>query len=155
MGGAMTTLAGHGLAVELPRGWEGAISWREAGEGETTHPVLHAGSFPLPSQRGDFGSRAVDRMGPQDAFVVVLEYHPDSVGNQLFARVGLPRALDPGDFSTSALQRPVVGQAGTQAFFNEAGRAFCLYVVLGAYRNRTRVLPTVNQVLGRIRIDGP
>lgn len=149
----MTTLTGHGLSVDLPRGWEGAISLREADEGETTHPVLHAGSFPLPPQRGDFGSLAVDRMDPLDALVVLLEYQADSAATALFARSGLPRTVAPGDFSTTALQRPVVGQAGTQAFFTEAGRAFCLYVVLGAYRNRARVVPEVNRVLSRIRID--
>ena len=150
----MTTLTGHGITVALPRGWEGAISWREAGEGETTHPVAHIGSFPLPAHRGDFGSLAVDRMGPSDAFIVLLEYHPSSAGTPLFARPGLPRSVTPGDFDPSALQRPVVGHAGTQAFFTEAARAFCLYVVLGAYRNRARIVPKVNSVLGGIRI-GP
>ena len=44
----MTLLRGHGISVDLPDGWEGSIHWRDALPGETTHPVLHAASFPLP-----------------------------------------------------------------------------------------------------------
>ena len=149
----MTQLAGHGLSIDLPPGWEGAIYRRPPVAGESTHPVLHAGSFPLPVGRGDFGSGAVDAMGPADALVVLLEYHRDSTGTALFARTGMPRAVDPAVFSPATLQRSIPGQGGAQWFFQESGRAFCLYVVLGAHRLRSRLVPAINQVLGTVRIE--
>jgi hypothetical protein len=152
VGRAVTELSRHGIAVELPQGWEGAITWREAQQGETTHPVLHIGSFPLPPDRGDFGSGAVDIMTFDDVFVALLEYHPEAAGQALFAREGVPAALDPGQFSPSILQRQLPGHAGTQEFFTEAGRAFCLYAVLGAYRRRLRLVPRINDILPSIRI---
>jgi hypothetical protein len=151
----VTTLTGHGLTAHLPRGWEGSIHLRDPLPGESTHPVLHAGSFPLPapSRRGDFGSGAVERMTVFDAFVVLLEYHPSSAGTPLFARQGMPSRLDPDSFSTAILQRQIRGQAGTQAFFSQHGRAFCLYAVVGSYRNRVRLARGVNTVLEGIRIS--
>ena len=151
----MTTLKGHGITAVLPAGWEGSIHLREALPGETTHPVLHAGSFPLPapSTRGDFGSGAVDRMTVFDAFVVLLEYDPSSAGTALFARAGIPRQIDPDSLSTGVLQRQIAGHAGTQVFFSDHGRAFCLYVVVGAYRNRGRLVPKVNTLLSGMTIE--
>ncbi len=35
----------------------------------------------------------------------------------------------------------ILGQGGAQSFFSERGRAFCLYVVLGSYAARTRLVP--------------
>jgi butyryl-CoA dehydrogenase len=40
-----------------------------------------------------------------------------------------------------------------QIFFKDAGRAFCLYVVLGAGGRAARLVPRVNQVLAELRID--
>ena len=148
----MTRLALHGIEVDLPPGWEGAITWRDAQQGESTHPVLHAASFPLPPDRGDFGSGAVDVMTVDDVFVALLEYHPESTGTALFARQGVPAALDANRFSPSTLQRQLPGHAGTQEFFTEAGRPFCLYAVLGAYRRRDVLVPMVNDLLPTIRI---
>jgi hypothetical protein len=151
----VTTLAGHGITAQLPRGWEGSIHLRDPLPGESTHPVLHVGSFPLPapSRRGDFGSGAVERMTMFDAFVVLLEYHPSSAGTALFARHGLPTKLDPDSLDPATLQRQIKGHAGTQAFFNQQGRAFCLYVVVGSYRNRVRLVRGVNTVLEGIGIS--
>jgi hypothetical protein len=52
-----------------------------------------------------------------------------------------------------ALQRILPGQAGLQRFGHEAGRALCLYVVLGGWKNRNQVVPAVNDVLASLRID--
>jgi hypothetical protein len=52
------------------------------------------------------------------------------------------------------LQRAIKGQAGAQRFFHDAGRAFCLYVVLGAFANRRTLVPAVNQVLATLTV-GP
>ena len=50
----------------------------------------------------------------------------------------------PTTSAPAVLQRAIRGQAGVQRFFHESGRAFCLYVVLGAYSNRQQVVPEVN-----------
>jgi hypothetical protein len=159
-------LRGHGLAGTLPAGWDGRITLRNDGEIETfrapdaqdsfvavPHPVLHVANFGLPEERGDFGSGAVELMGARDVFIVLFEFDDASVGTPLFARRGMPRTLRPADFDETTLRRGIRGQAGYQAFFTEAGRAFCLYVVLGASAARARLVPLVNQVLATVRID--
>lgn len=151
-----------GVRADLPRGWEGSIRGRKhAGHPrgnnrkaaqETELAMTHLGSFPLPADRGDFGSGAVERMLAGDAFLALLEYEPEAAETALFARRGLPRRLQPGDFDPASLQRTLAGQTGTQVFFNEAGRAFCLYVVLGAASGRAKVVPRVNRALEAITI---
>ena len=56
------------------------------------------------------------------------------------------------DFNPNVLQRAIRGQAGVQRFFQEAGRAFCLYVVLGSLANRDRLVPAVNRVLATFEL---
>ena len=169
-------VAAHGLVDDLPGGWEaritrtgtgtGALAPASAGvpsagvpsaglpvDGAVAHALAHFATFALPDQRGDHGSGAVDRMTADDAFVVLAEHGPDSVGTALFAPVGLPRILRPGHFAARALQRTIDGQGGHQRFFNEAGRAFSLYVVLGSLDRAAVVVPRVNAVLRTIRID--
>jgi hypothetical protein len=51
------------------------------------------------------------------------------------------------------LQRTVRGQAGLQVFFNEGGRAFCLYIVLGDARDAHRLVRHLEQVLATIEIE--
>ncbi len=165
----MSAVTAHGFAVEALPGWEVRIFRRPAaGEtaaapadgppappGETTHPVLHCSTVPMPTDIGDFGSSGVERLGPDDAFVVVFDYGPASVGKPLFARKGMPRTLEPADFDPNMLQRTVLGQAGYQVFFTESERACCLYVVIGAYANRRRTVPRVNALLASLAIAPP
>jgi hypothetical protein len=165
----MTDLSARGVGVTLPPGWEGrvfrrpaagevaasAADGRPAPPGELTNTVLHAATIPLPPDTGDFASSAVPTLGPADALVVLIEYDRANATAPLFAEVSpVPRRLDPDDFSPRTLQRALAGQAGVQRFANEAGRAFCLYVVLGAFRNRVRVVAQVNAVLATLTI-GP
>jgi hypothetical protein len=151
----------HGIAVDLPTGWEARINRRDtararaAGAVGTAHPVAHLASFPLPAERGDYGSGAVDRMTARDALIALVEHDGSSVGTALFAPVGLPRELRLAHFSPMALQRTIPGQGGHQRFFTEAGRAFSLYVVLGSYAAAASVLPSVNTVLRTVRIELP
>lgn len=168
-------LESSGIAVDLPRGWDGAIFTGGAdggsaalrqqqtggrlvdpGSGTTTpgHAVLHAASFPLPAQRGDYGSGAVDRMVGEDMFLALLEFHPDSARTPLFAQRGMPDDLGAQSYRTDQLQRTLPGQAGVQRFFSVDGRAFCLYVVLGAFSRRAALAPRVGQVLAATTI-GP
>ena len=85
---------GQGISVEVPVGWSAAVVRRAApaddGSGldgfdarapqgaapdpadlltERTLPVLHVSTRPLPATVGDFGSGAVEAMGPEDVFV--------------------------------------------------------------------------------------
>jgi hypothetical protein len=146
-------LAHRGLGVDLPPGWDARIYRRTDDEPEaTTHAVLHAGNFALPADRGDFGSGAVERMGPGHVLVVLIEHHPDAARTPLFANPGLPRRLTPAMFSPHQLQRTIAGQGGTQVFFHEGGRAFCLYVVLGSHARRTQLVPLVNELLTSLEI---
>jgi hypothetical protein len=162
----MGELSGQGVTVDLPPGWEGKIFRRPAsGEvtsadtgppaapGSTTHTVVQLASIPLPPGTGDFGSGAVERLGANDALVVVFEYDAISANAMLFQTRGLPRDLDPDAFSPDVLQRTRPHQAGAQLFFTEAGRPCCLYVVLGRYANRHQVVPHVNEVLRTLRIE--
>ena len=70
----------------------------------------------------------------------------------LFARNGVPQ-LSPDEFDPMQMQRTLSGQSGRQIFFNQSGRAFCLYVVLGSHRRRQVLVPLVNEVLATLEID--
>ncbi len=159
-------LTAQGISTTLPAGWEGRITRRVdptlddqaavAGfgtHGERTYPVAHLANFALPEQRADFGSGAVDLMGPEHLFVCLFEYGPESVGTALFAPEGLPRKLRAAQFSPRALQHVIAGQSGFQRFFTEANRAFCLFVVLGSHDNAPALVPLGNQVLSATTIE--
>jgi len=167
-------LAAHGISVDLPRGWEGTIARERdsiagldlrargralpeaaaaAVEQSRVFPVAHLATFPLPAARNDFGANAVERMGKADVFVSLLEYDPIEADSPLFEHRGLPRRLDPRRFSARQLQRTLPGQAGFQLFFNEGGRAFCLYVVLGDADDAHRLVRRVEAVLAKLRIE--
>jgi hypothetical protein len=146
-------IARHGLAVAPPAGWDVRIYRRAPADGDTTHPIVHAATIRLPAQRGDYGSNVVTRLGPDDAFVAVLEFDPASATQPLFARSGLPR-LRANDFATHQLHRALPGQSGTQVFFHVGHRAFSLYAVLGAHSRRLFVVPRVEDLLRSIRIGG-
>jgi hypothetical protein len=149
------------MRVDVPSGWDARIYKRqemraasEQAQGEpTTHAILHTANFALPAERGDFGSGAVELMRRADVLVTLVEYHPDSTGSPLFAHEGLPHPLRPEDFDPSTLQRRMPGQAGAQRFFSSGGRAFALYVVLGSYGDRRRLVGLVNAVLATVDLE--
>ncbi|MGV3759170.1 MAG: hypothetical protein ACO1PW_06445 [Actinomycetota bacterium] len=162
----MSRFQASGIAVELPRGWEaqirragmggGGLQPADAdarGSGLGHGAVLHAASFPLPAERGDYGSGAVEVMGGSDVLVCLLEHEPEAATTELFRREGVPR-LDPAQFSPQTMQRALPGMAGTQHFFQVAGRAFCLYVVVGSHRTRGPLVRTADAVVRSIHIDG-
>lgn len=159
-------LRAHGIAADLPPGWEGGIRSESAEQaiggirtfGNDTpapiaRPVAHFATFPLPAERGDFGGDVVPLMTTSDVFVALLEYGPSEVGAALFAKQGLPRRLDPRAFHGGALHRTLAGHAGYQEFFTEGGRPFCLYVVLGNADDAHRLVRQVEQVLARVEIE--
>lgn len=148
----MTVLAGQGIEVTLPPGWEGAIGRSaELEDGAVRRTVAHFASFPLPAQRGDYGGGAVERMGSRDALVVLCEFGPEAVGSTLFAAEGVPE-IGTADFDRSVLQRSISGQSGLQRFFSVSGRTFCLYVVAGSHLDRIDIVPAVTSLLASLRI---
>jgi hypothetical protein len=157
----VTELRSEGMKVDVPTGWDARIYKRQEltvasahARGEpTTHAILHAANFALPAERGDFGSGAVELMRRGDVLVTLIEYHPDSASSPLFARQGLPHPLQPEDFDPSTLQRRMPGQAGAQRFFSFGGRAYALYVVLGSYGDRRRLVGLVNEVLATVELE--
>ena len=147
-------LARHGLGVDLPRGWDGRIYRRAADvEGATTRAVMHAANFALPEEREDFGGGVVELMRDSDVLVVLVEYDPEAAQTPLFARQGMPRRLPASAFGRDRLQRILPGQAGTQVFFSQGGRAWCLYVVLGGTADRDAVVERVNAILATVDLD--
>src|SRR6185312_103833 len=160
-------LSGHGLSVGLPPQWEARIYRRTVGSaaeparsaqpygagwpGERSHPIMHLANFPLPAARGDYGTGAVEWMGPEHIFLALLEFGPDCLGTALYAPAGLPR-LTPGRFDPNGMQRRVAGQAGCQHFFTEANRPFCLYAVIGSHRQAVPLTRQVNEILERIEV---
>ena len=91
--------------------------------------------------------------GPSDIFVVLFEYGPESLGQRLFARQGLPRSLATDDFRPHLLRRGLSGQSGTQWFFTEGRRPFTLYAVLGSHAQRQVLVPQVNALIGQLAIS--
>lgn len=144
-------MAGFGMTLELPAAWDGRLYRRHATDGEETYPVLHAATFPLPNDRGDYGSGAVDVMGPRDVFVALREFDRASANTALFAAAGMPK-LRPGDFSPHMLQRPMLGQSGCQRFFRLRGRPFCLYVVLGSHSRRVPLVRRANELIAGLEL---
>jgi hypothetical protein len=145
-------ISGAGITVDLPAGWEGSIRPPATlPDGAQRHSVTHLANFPLPAVRGEYGSGAVDVMSNGDALIVLLEFGPESAGTALFGNAR-PPFLRASDFSRDTLQQRVEGHGGCQRFFTEAGRAFCLYVVVGDYIDRVDVLESINAVLSRMSI---
>ncbi len=143
-----------GLTVTVPQAWEARIS-RSTTAAETgqTWPVAHVATIPLPAQRGDYGSNVVERLGPEDIFVSLVEFGPEAVDTALFPRVDvMPDGIEPNEFQPNQLQRILPGQAGKQVFFTYQDRAFCLYVVFGSFARRTGLSQRLSELLQQMTI---
>ena len=134
--------------MELPRSWEGRIV-RHAHAPAT----LHAANFPLPAEDSDFATGAVAHMPSDGVLVVLTEYDRDLAGTALFAQRGLPRSLPAHAARPETLLRRLPGQAGVQRFFTHAGRAFCLYVVVGSLPSRPQLVAKANALLRSVSIE--
>lgn len=148
-------LRAHGMAVDAPSGWEVRIARRAPEDqpvGAVRRPMLHASTVALPEVRGDFGGGVTPLLSSEDLFVSLFEYGPEAVGTPLFAVKGRPRPTA-ADFAPNNLQRSIAGQSGRQWFFQEGGRAFCLYVVLGSHARRAALVTRLNGVLGTLELD--
>jgi hypothetical protein len=167
----MTVLSRSGIGVDVPPGWDGRLRWREeraaapddvavadasaaAAGGDATLATLQLATFTLPVVVGDFGGGAVEMMRPTDIFVSLLEFPREDATKALFAAQPRPKKLTIDELTPDKLHRRLARHAGAQRFFNDAGRAFCLYVVVGDHLRRWRLVPRVNDVLRSITIDG-
>lgn len=155
----------YGLTATAPRGWTVAVTRRPgalpprpglmglAAEPlvDVSRPVLHACTRPLPADRGDFGTGAVDLLGPDDVFVAVVDYGAEVADTGLFERQGMPK-LAPSQFAPNRLQRPLPGMSAAQHFFSSGGRAFCLFVVLGSHARRMASVPRAAELVRTVHI---
>jgi hypothetical protein len=151
----MPRISRSGISIDVPDDWEGTISGGEfqlQSDGAREPTVMHVASFPLPAERGSFGTGAVELMRNGDVFMTLFEYGPESVGTPLFEAEGIPRHVAAREFDRNALQRALPGQSGLQRFFSFQGRAFCLYIVVGSHVDRHDLLPRVNAVLESLEI---
>lgn len=149
----MTRLSAHGLAIDIPAGFECRITRRSPVGGEETNTVVHLANFTLPEQRDDFGGGVTETMRAFDVLVVLFEYSRDSSRSALFASAGVP-TVRISQFSPRRLQRPLPGQVGCQLFFSANGRAFCLYIVAGSRAVLPALVGDINATLSAIEI-GP
>ena len=79
---------------------------------------------------------------------------PDPAAQPVVHAANVALAPDDGDFATRTAElMPADGEAGYQRFFNDSGRAFGLYVVIGAAARARSAMPKVDGVLATIEID--
>ena len=172
----MMRRTGYGITVEVPVGWSAALVRRSTSPdtpsdldrfdavtpdgaapdprdrlAERTLPVLHVSTRPGPATVGDFGSGAVEALGPEDVFVALIEYGSDLADTGLFERQGVPR-LAPSQFGTNRMPREIVGRSASQHFFSVGGRAFCLFTVLGSHSRRMGAVPKAAAVTASLQI---
>ena len=158
-------IALSGVGIDVPDGWEAELAWADGTPGPSdfslsassatsgARVVAHLANFTMPSERGDYGSGAVEIMGTNGVFVSILEFARSAEPGALFGTVqGLPVDLKGSDFSPDQRQRRLPGQSGLQRFFTVGERRFVLYVVIGSHRLRDVLAPEVNRLLRRIQI---
>jgi hypothetical protein len=116
--------------------------------------LLHAATVPIPERRGDFGSGIVETLGPDDAFIALLEYDRRDADAVLFAATRLP-VPKPSDFSPAVLQRTRAGNSGAQWFFAVTGRPFSLHAVLGSHSRRAPGAVRIAQLLRGLQVGAP
>lgn len=147
----MERLAGLGLGVDLPDGWDGRI-YRRANELAGERRALHAANFAMPQAWGDYGSGVTELMERDGVFVTLVEFSPDNASTGLFRHQGLPQ-ITADAFVPGGMPKAIPGQAGAQFFFSLGERAFCLFVVLGSYGARADLVPQVEEVLKTLSVD--
>ena len=157
----MSRLAAHGVSVDVPAGWEAELSTQpdpamldsSLESLDAALVVVHAANFSLPTERGDYGSGAVEIMDRNGIFAALVEFDGTSAMSKLFAYDGFPTRLDPADFAPDQLHLSLPGQAGLQQFFHVGSRAFCLYAVIGSYSMRGLLVPELNRLLSGMSVD--
>lgn len=134
------------LALDIPPGWHVAARH----EPVSRQRIVHAATVPLPRERGDYGSGALTRLGPDDVFLSLMEHGPGSVGTPLFSERGVP-TLRPSEFATNAMQQVLPGMSAGQWFFTAGGSTWCVYAVLGSHARRQVSARRANAMLHSMR----
>jgi hypothetical protein len=141
-------LEAHDISVVVPQGWDAKIFRHPDGEA-----TLHMGNFVLPRRDGDFGTAATHGMRRGSIFLTLTEYRADyhlQPGVGLFAH-RRPSSISLHDFRPNVILQSRPGQRGAQWFFSEAGRAFCLYVVVNAGPRASRLIDDVSHCIQSVR----
>ena len=149
----MTTLRGHGISIEIARGWEGRIFVPDLAPPAINLPILHLTDTVLTHERSSFAPELASRFGPSGALIALLEFEGKLADRGLYAPQGLGLPLLEDHLHPNALQFPIPQQAGHQRFFSTRGRAFCLSVVMGIGTGVHDRLRTVNETLSTLQID--
>ena len=146
-------VAGHGISIDVPNGWEARV-FRRGGGGA----VLHVATFELLDGDGDFGAAATGRMRGDDVFAALIEYRVDDrlrAGVGLFAAAGLPAPPEAHEFSPMQLQVTRRGQLGRQRFFTHDSRPYCLYLVIQPVDHpMERMTGELSKVLATLQLPG-
>src|SRR4029079_3866490 len=118
--------------------------------------TLHAGSFQLALDDGEFGDASTGSMPAGGGVLAVTEYTAGdglNPGEGLFAPRKIPLPLDPTSFGERRLAHRRPGQVGTQHFFTTAGRPFCMYAVVAGPRTARRgQLLALDRMLRSLRV---
>jgi hypothetical protein len=124
----MVRLRGHGLAVDVRRGWEARMWVPDLAPPAVNRPVVRLANFPLPLTKDTYAEDVVDDLRRGHVVVSLVEFDPALADRGLYAPQGVPR-LRVRDLDPRAVQRQLPGRAGVQRFFSVQGRAFSLYVI--------------------------
>jgi hypothetical protein len=149
----MTVIMSHGIAIDVPAGWEARMFVPDVPPPAVNLPVLHLTNTILTHERSSFAPELAARGGGTGALVALLEFEHTLADKGLYAPQGLDLPLGRDRFHPRALQVPSLVQEGHQRFFSRHGRAFCLYVVLGTGPGADRRLHAVNEALASLRIQ--
>jgi hypothetical protein len=141
-------LEAHGIALDLPQGWDGRIRSRTGGG-----PVVHAANIPLPPDDGDFATLATQSLPADGVVVVLVDFGTADAGTPLYAHPA-PARIDASELHPQTLLRRRPGQRGLQRFFTSSGRAMCLYVVVGSAAHAADLAAAVSTVLPTLRVTG-
>jgi hypothetical protein len=146
------TVSGYGISLSAPAGWDSIIYQRDAANEGSTLPVLQAstmslGSLPL----SDFGTDVYPLLGDTDIFFALIEYAYDPNATVFTTATSIP-SFATTDFSPTAFPRLSPPKVACQAFFSTAGRAFCLYVVLGNPQNADSLVSELNSLMSTLVI---
>jgi hypothetical protein len=146
-------LEGHGLTIEVHRGWE-ARMWRPVVDPPArAGPVVRLANFPLPRTRDTYAAEVADTLRPGHVVVSLVEFDRASANTGLYAARGAPR-IGVDDLDPKALQAPGPGRVGVQRFFSHGGRAFSLYVMAREGPRLREALAAVNATMRSLRVGG-
>jgi hypothetical protein len=149
----MTVLAGHGLSIGLPSGWEGRIFVSDLPAPAVNLPVMHATDLALTSERSTFAPEIAARAGGTGTLVTLAEFESRLANVGLYEPTTLGLPIRRQDLHANALQVPAPELEGHQRFCSLGERAFALYVVVGTGPGFGDRLHRVNEILGTLEVQ--